>query len=375
LPINIVFTRSNSVDPDPRVEKAARCLQDAGYECLILGWHRLLSEKCRNHRHLNIKRLLLPGRFGGGITNFFGLFVFNLWLLYSHLVIRPKIIHAYDLDTVLPALISRLFLKNKVVYDIADWYADSRKVGVLRPFVAQIERWVCSKVDIVILAHEDRLQQIGFQPQNWFVIYNVPEDMAEIVKDSCDDGEQLFKPNFVYVGVLQPDRGIEQIIRATNVVGIKLTIAGFGPLSNMCTVESEKRNLITFRGRVSYEEALALQQGATAIMALYDPVVPNNRFAAPNKLFEAMMLGLPIITSAGTLAGEIVEREDIGLAVPYGDVQRLGEAMRFFVSHPDRCRLMGQKGRQLYEQRYSFARQCQLLQAAYRSLIENVASR
>lgn len=313
--------------------------------------------------------MCFPGMFGGGIANFWGLLAFNLWLFFNHLMIRPKIIHAFDLDTVLPALVSRFFLKNKVIYDIADWYADSRKVGFLKPFVAKLERWVCSKVDIVILAHENRLQQLGFQPRQWIVVYNVPEDTTTENESSCNYGNITYESNFVYVGVLQPDRGIEQIIRAALAIGAKLTIAGFGPLANMCVLESGKGDLITFRGRVSYEEALALQRGAIAILALYDPAVPNNRFAAPNKLYEAMMLGRPIITSAGTLVGEIVEREGIGLVVPYGDIQRLGDAMRFLVLHPEERKRMGQKGRQLYEKYYSFTRQCRAIQGVYKSLI------
>lgn len=377
MPIDIVFTRSTPVDPDPRVEKAAYCLQDAGYKCFVLGWHRQLSEKCRVNHRINIKRLLFPGRFGGGITNLLGLLglsAFNIWLFFNHLIIRPKIIHAFDLDTVLPALMAQFILKNKIVYDIADWYSDSRKVGCFKAFVAKLERWVCSKVDVVILAHEDRLKQIGFQPRKWFVIYNAPEDFVEN-KDPNKTGNQLYDSYFVYVGVLQPDRGIDQVIRATLMIGEKLIIAGFGSLANMCVSETEKGGPITFCGRISYEVALVLQQNATAILALYDPAVPNNCFAAPNKLFEAMMLGRPIITSAGTLAGEIVEREEIGLVVPYGDVQRLGDAMRFIASHHEECMRMGQKGRNLYEKRYSFVRQCKTIQEVYSSLVESVLPR
>jgi len=178
----------------------------------------------------------------------------------------------------------------------------------------------------------------------------------------------------VYVGVLQPDRGIDQIISAAHVVGAKLTIAGFGLLADLCVSENKKGGLMKYYGRISYKEALALQRGATAIMALYDPTVPNNLFAAPNKLFEAMMLARPIITSAGTLAAEIVDREGIGLIVPYGNVQRLGDAMRFLASHPEECKRMGRKGRQLYEQHYSFARQSKILQEAYRTLADSIVS-
>ncbi|MGQ9533459.1 MAG: glycosyltransferase family protein, partial [Desulfotomaculales bacterium] len=126
---------------------------------------------------------------------------------------------------------------------------------------------------------------------------------------------------------------------------------------------------VDFRGRVSHTEALALQRDALAVLALYDPQVANNRLAAPNKLFEAMMLGRPVITSVGTLAGQVVEREGIGLAVPYGDARRLAEAMAFLASHPAERRRMGEKARALYVQRYSFAEQCRRLREAYRAVL------
>jgi glycosyltransferase involved in cell wall biosynthesis len=224
------------------------------------------------------------------------------------------------------------------------------------------------------LAHEARLQQVGSQLQKWVVIYNTPEDTVKS-EDICNEVDQKFESNFVYVGVLQPDRGIEKIIQAARTVGVRLTIAGYGPLSNICSSENEKESLVTFLGRVSYEKALALQRDAVAILALYDPAVRNNRFAAPNKLYEAMMLGRPIITSGGTLAGEIVEREGMGLVVPYNDIQRLGDAMKFFASNPEECKRVGRKGRQLYQDKYSFARQCQTIQEVYQSLTGKTVSK
>ncbi|NHM28244.1 glycosyltransferase family 4 protein [Desulfofundulus sp. TPOSR] len=368
----VVVTRSNPVLPDPRVSRLVRCLKGAGYHCSVLAWARERLDKTGLTPGYPCCRMYFPGRFGGGFLNLFGLLVFNLWLLWNHLKTRPPVIHAYDLDTVLPALLARCLVKSRVVYDIADWYADSRKVGCLKPLANWLERLACRAADLVVLAHESRIEQTGFSPRRWVVFYNTPEEIDCLANhgEHTEPGDY-----FVYVGVLQPDRGIEQIIRAALAVGARLTIAGFGPLSKMCASESGKEDLVTFRGRVSYEEALALQRGAIAILALYDPAVPNNRFAAPNKLYEAMMLGRPIITSGGTLVGEIVEREGIGLVVPYDDVQRLGDAMRFLASHPEECERMGRKGRQLYEQRYSFARQCQAIQEAYRSLVESAVSR
>lgn len=358
----VIFTRSNSVSTDPRVERAMRCLRSAGYRCTALGWARERAEKeAPKPAGLDVRRFYFPGRFGAGVGNVAGLLAFNAWLLYMHLKGRPQVIHAVDLDTVLPALAARLLLKNRVVYDVADWYADSRKVGPFRALVHRVEQWVCRRADLVVLAHEERLRQVGPGVRRWAVMYNTPEDLGPPEWDRTEPGEAYF----AYVGVLQPDRGIPQIVAAASTAKARVVIAGFGPLTEFCRRRAEVAAAVDFRGQVSHREALTLQRHALAVLALYDPGVRNNRLAAPNKLFEAMMLGRPVITSSGTLAGEIVEREGIGLTVPYGDVQRLAEAMAFLASHPAARRRMGLRARALYEKRYSFAEQCRRLREVY----------
>ena len=61
-------------------------------------------------------------------------------------------------------------------------------------------------------------------------------------------------------------------------------------------------------------------------MAL-DPANDNNRMSTPNKLFEAMSAGVPIITCRELLMGQFVENEDIGLAFEWGRWDQLAESL------------------------------------------------
>lgn len=302
-----------------------------------------------------------------------GLVCWNLYLLASHLRLRPKVIHAYDLDTIVPALIARLFLRCKVVYDIADWYAVSRRVGWLRSLFERAERWACQKADLVILAHEERLQQVGFVPRNWLVMYNTPRDIHGSVRArKAKPGADSY---FAYIGVLQPDRGIEAVVEATIAVGAQLVIAGFGPLEGYCRRVAATRDGVEFLGQTPYEQTLEIEGNAIAIIALYDPREPNNQLAAPNKLYEAMMLGRPLITTKGTLVGEVVEREGIGITVAYGDVQELSQALSRLRNNPVERAEMGRRARVLYESRYSYDMQCQKLRQAYQELCSEAFAR
>ena len=56
-------------------------------------------------------------------------------------------------------------------------------------------------------------------------------------------------------------------------------------------------------------------------------LVPNNRLATPNKLFEAMKFGKLAIVSDGTVMADIVREHDCGIPVPYGDAGALAAAI------------------------------------------------
>ena len=111
---------------------------------------------------------------------------------------------------------------------------------------------------------------------------------------------------------------------------------------------------IEFMGRVDYDTALRLEAGALAIIAFYDSSLGgNNLYAAPNKLFEALMLGKPLITSEGTLLADIVKSEDIGYVIPFGDEDLLGKTLLHIVQNPIEIEQKGKRARYLYEIKYS----------------------
>ncbi|MGC8778934.1 MAG: glycosyltransferase, partial [Candidatus Caldatribacteriaceae bacterium] len=288
-------------------------------------------------------------------------------LFLKFLQLRPLCIHAYDFDTVIPALLVRPLIWCKVIYDISDWYSESRRVGQLKALVDKIERWACKKADFVIIAHEKRLVQLAFEPKKWVAIHNVPKDIRDKI---VSQKPPIQGDYFAYVGVLHPDRGLDQIVQATSISKTRAIIAGFGPLENYCREISEREAYIHFLGKTSYEETLQIEGHALAILALYDPSLRNNQLAAPNKLYEAMMLGRPLVTNRGTLVSQLVEEEKIGVTFTYGDVEGLASAMRWLKEHPEEREEMGHRARRVYEERYSFERQREKLLRAYEEVLK-----
>jgi len=95
---------------------------------------------------------------------------------------------------------------------------------------------------------------------------------------------------------------------------------------------------------------------------------PNHFDAQPNKMFEYMSAGLPIITSNFPLWREIVEGNKCGICVDPLDPKMIGEAIQHIVYHPLEAEKMGKNGRQAVEKKYNWTIEEQKLFKLYKEL-------
>ncbi len=354
----VIVCRSNPIAPDPRVTKTASTLANAGYRVTLLGWDRtgeFLSEEQVNG--LLCKRLSILAPFGKGLGNLWGLLRWQwsllLWL-WQHRS-QFDIVHACDFDTVLPALICKWFLGKRVVYDIFDFYADHLRSTPkwIKNLIRGVDLKVIGMVDALILADELRWKQIaGAKPRASTVIYNTPLDQPHLTHM-----ERIAEPpdtlHVVYVGLLQIERGLLDLLALMkNNPTWQLELAGFGGDQQAILAHAGDLPNVYWHGRVNYPRALALSKNADVVWALYDPSISNHAYASPNKLFEAMMLGVPVIVAQHTHIDQIVTHQRCGLVAPYGDLPALDAALSSLQRDPQLRLKLGQNGRQAYEQQY-----------------------
>lgn len=323
--MKIVFLRSNSINPDSRVEKQVTSLIEFGHTVKVIGWDR---EKKYNKRHReimidNIKIDILTfgivSSFGNGFKkNLVPLIIFQIklffWLLKNHK--SYNVIHACDLDTAFIATISSIFTRKKIVYDIFDYYIDSFNVPkILVGIVEKIDIFVINKSDHLIICSEERRAQIKkANPKNISVIHNSPKlfDVNEVKKLNQNN------LSIVYVGILSKHRFLEEIAEVIKKnKKYTLNIAGFGFYEEYFKKLDNENDNINFHGKISYEETLKLEASSDVILAIYDPKIRNHYFAAPNKFYESLMLGIPIIMAKNTGMANIIEEFNYGIAIDY----------------------------------------------------------
>lgn len=355
----IVMLRGTAIAPDPRVERTARWAAEAGWRVTAVGWDREGSNPLEERREgYEVLRIRVRARFCVGIRNLIPLLVWQLKLLFWLWKRRSRfqIIKASDLDTALPAIFVAKLFRKRLLYDIHDFYAESRYVPrTLQGLVRRLETWVVRHADAVMLPSEIRTAQLrGTIPKRLAILYNTPQPIAE---DLLDRIEPRCAFRIAYVGILSKMRGLLQLLEVLERrPEWELEIAGYGVDHPLIQQKLRQLPNITLHGRVPAEESLAIYSRAHVIICTYDPSVPNHRLTSPNKLAEALMLGKPLIVAEGTSIDQIVKKHGLGLVVPYGNVGQLEAAFATIASRSaDVRREFAVRARSLYHEKYSWS--------------------
>jgi len=370
----VLFCRSNPIAPDPRVEKEALALEEAGYAVSLLGWDRSASHPVDGTvLGLPCHRLPIKSAYANGIHNLPALLRWELGLmswLWRHRR-NFDIIHACDFDTILPAILCKWICGKIVVYDIFDFYADHLRATPV--WLKKLIRWLDLRVvgwaDALILVDDSRRAQIaGSRPRRIAVIYNAPPDQPSAKSD-----EQTTTPQqglrLAYIGLMQVERGLWEMLSVLRRHSDwHLDLAGFGGDETTIRETAESLPNIHWHGRVLYDRALALSAAADVLFATYDPAIPNHRYSSPNKLFEAMMLSKPILVASDTNMDRIVQEENCGLVIPYGDEDALETALQRLADDPALRQELGANARRAYENSYGWPQMSQRLQHLYAEL-------
>jgi glycosyltransferase involved in cell wall biosynthesis len=373
MAVRVVFVRSkSSAGMEPRIAKEAGTLARAGYDVHVVLWDRDLAypgEETRDGVRIHRFRLRAPE---GQPALARLLPRWWLHLFFRILRLRPEVIHAVDFDTVVPAYAAGRLAGARIVYDIFDFYSEMITAPLsprLRQSLAKWERNMIEQVDIVIVPDLRRRAQFETaRPKALVEILNVPEERRVPAKREDPGAFVVF-----YGGMIAKDRGLKDLLVACEDVGAHLLVAGHGPDEAHLLNDLETSHAAMYLGTIPYEEVLERTASCQVVAALYDPAVPNNRFAAPNKLFEAMMFAKPVLVSQGTLAADIVRDVGCGLIVRYGDREGLKKALESLMLSPTEAATMGARGRAAFERRYNWKAMEPLLLKTYRDLVAKQA--
>ena len=380
--MRICFIRSDKGYPDSRVEKEMYALSKE-HEVFLLGWNReqageeVFCERKRIHDK-EFVYYLIPERaqYGGGMKRMIGPMkrfwkrAFD-WLKENRS--RYDAIHVVNFDTARPAFKAAGMFGKKVIYDIFDYYSDSYNApGIVKKRIRDMENDYISKADMTIICSEERKGQIeGSKPKKLIVVENSPEDLEVRNDFKLAKGSVPERAKAVYAGMLVFDRFLKETAEVMmSRDDIEWHVAGYGVMKPFIEECAAKNDNIFYYGTLPYDDILALEKKCDIMTALQNPAVPNNRYSAPNKFYEALLLGKPLIMVRNGSIYKEIETNGFGETLDAeGDVKTsVSAAFDRLIARQDEWETMGSKARKLYDTKYPWSKSAKVLLDGYAKL-------
>lgn len=336
----VIVSVINDLVTDQRVNKSCLALQKAGYEVLLVGRKQRKSPPMDARPYASHRMRLL---FEKGPCFYAE---YNIRLFFFLLFHRANLLLSNDLDTILPNFYVSRLKGIKMVYDSHEYFTETPEL-VHRPRVQRvwkrIERMTVPKLDEMITVCDSIAalfkEQYGVKVH---VIRNIPPRKALPPKgDKVALGLPVDKHLLVLQGSgINIQRGAEELVQAMQYLDdCFLMVIGGGdvlPLLKEMVAALSLDDRVLFLPRMPYAKMMAYTQLAELGFCLDKDTNLNYRFSLPNKLFDFIQAGVPIIASHLTEIEKIITKYELGLFIPDHDPQTIAATIREGLSNPER---------------------------------------
>lgn len=339
----VVISVVSDLVTDQRVHRTAMCLQEEGWDVFLIGRRKKDS-------------LPLPDR--GYTTRRFRLyfekgplfyFSYNLRLFFWLLFHRTDLLIANDLDT-LPAnyWISRI-KACKLIYDSHEYFTGVPELQS-RPKVRAVwkflERRFLPKVDAMYTVNASiaglYAQEYKIHPQ---VIRNVPvlSQSTSLGFSRKEAGLPADKKILIFQGAgINIQRGAEEALEAMQYTEqMLLLFIGGGDVIDKLKREAITLHLedkVKFLPKMPMDRLAQFTRLADAGLTLDKDTNINYRYSLPNKLFDYIHAGIPVLSSDLPEISRIVKTYELGLLLDSHDPKRIAEKMKELFSDSSRLK-------------------------------------
>lgn len=311
---------SNDLAFDQRVRKTCATLQRAGHEPILIGRRMARTDSISIERSYRTERLWLGVHRG---PLFYLVLQIRMWRTLKSLSREGGVtaVWANDLDTLGPAVWASRRFGWSIAYDSHEWFteAEGLKGKPVRKGVWKMwERRCFAGIDSMITVNDaiaGAYRQKGLKVE---VVSNVPERMSPAAPMPREElGWPVGQTVLLMQGAfMDRDRGALDAVRSMpHLQDVHLALIGAGP------EHAEAASLAAILGvadrvhvheRMPYDTLRRCTAAADIGLSLDRPTVDNFRFSLPNKLFDFLHAGLPVVCSDLPVAGRFVKENGTG---------------------------------------------------------------
>lgn len=356
-------------------KRECRALAEAGYQVILVAPAPGEGDE-RPEAPVTFRELpQIDHRF---LRMLYSMLILPWWVLF----LKADIYHFHDPELIPAALLLKLF-RRRVIWDVHEdapaqimykYYLSKGAKQALKMWMTILERLAAWSVDAAVCATPAIAAKLTRFGARTYTVQNFPL-MEELLDD--EGGVSTSRMGVVYVGGITPVRGAFEMVRAMGYLpesmACHLFLAGpYGPrdLFDRCATERGWER-VQYLGSFARADAIALLGRSLAGLVLFHPL-PNHFDSQPNKIFEYMSAGLPVIASDFPLWREIVSDNGCGLNVDPLDPEAIAGAISWVLQHPEEARVMGGRGRALVREKYNWSKEIPNLLNAYSAILYGV---
>jgi glycosyltransferase involved in cell wall biosynthesis len=392
VPLHVSMHVLGAAATDPRVLREAVALVEAGYSVSIVD----IEEK-ENHpreetlRGVHLLHVLMPRSFFSTRFDKWTLVrVTQLFFRTTSRLLQTKadIYHGHEVSGLLPCAIAAFLRRKPVIFDAHEMPLFERPLSelgrsrrLLRSLLAVLLAFIVPRCAGVITVSPPIVEELRnrYHLADVTLIRNLPEYRTVTKSDRLRQYLGL-KPEVriaLYQGYLQPNRGLDRLVRAAAFLEPDTMIVMMG--KNRKTTQAQLEALIASEGvadrvkiipPVAYAELLDWTASADIGLNVASPDYSLNvRYFLPNKLFEYLMAGVPVLTSPLEAMVEVVTTHDVGQVLPSLEPEEIGQAINTMLADPAALARMHTNALKATKEEFYWENECSKLIRLYQGIL------
>ena len=339
----VIVSVINDLVTDQRVKKVCGTLSDMGFKIVLVG-RRLRNSPDMDFRPYQVRRMKLLFTKGP----FFYL-EYQVRLFIFLLFRKFDVLYSNDLDTLLPNYLISKIKKPALIYDSHEYFTGVPELvdhPIKKGIWKRIERSIFPHLLHVFTVSESiaRLyeSEYGILPQ---VIRNVPETnhMAEIPGRASLGLPEEKKIIILQGSGINVQRGSEELVEAMQFVPetMQLLIVGRGDVIEILKKKVRDLKLekkVVFKPRLHYEKLMLYTAAADLGVSLDKDTNINYRYSLPNKVFDYIHAGIPVLASKLPEIEKLIETYEIGDFISNHEPRLIAAKIVEMFEHPEQLK-------------------------------------